>query len=135
MGPSPVFGLDELLSDLTELAVGRVGVSARFTRLDDAPEARRQARVACNAATPEAAEVRRFDEDPLAVLLASSPEYADRLVDAVLAPVLALPPSTGPWRWTRRVRGSPTEARPPGSPARCTCTATPSATGSGGCRS
>lgn len=92
MGPSPVVGLDELLSDLTELAVGRLGVSARFTRLDGAPEARRQARVACNAATPEAAEVRRFGEDPLAVLLASSPEYADRLVNAALAPVLALPP-------------------------------------------
>ncbi len=85
------FGVDDLVAALRDLAAARVGVSAVFSRLDKAPDGRRQARVACAAATPGSRQVLRFDEHPLAVLLASGPEPARALVDAVLAPVLALP--------------------------------------------
>lgn len=84
------FGLDHLVEALAGLATGRVGVSAPLGRLDRASEGRRQARVACTAATPGSSEVLRYDEHPLPVLLASSSESARLLVDAVLGPVLAL---------------------------------------------
>lgn len=85
------FGVDDLAALLSGLAAGRVGLSAQFPRLDRVAEGRRQARTACAAATPASTEVVRFDEHPLAVLLAGSLEQARSLVDAVLAPVLALP--------------------------------------------
>ncbi|TWG94090.1 PucR-like helix-turn-helix protein [Nocardioides sp. J9] len=85
------FGLDQLVAALEGVADARVGVSREVGRLDEVPEARCQARVACAAVSPGAAAVGRFGSDPLAVLLASSPDQARALVDAVLAPVLALP--------------------------------------------
>jgi hypothetical protein len=85
------FGVDELVESLASLASGRVGVSAPFHLLEEAPAGRRQARLAILAATPGSREVLRFDEHPLAVLLASTPERADALVRAVLGPVLDLP--------------------------------------------
>ncbi|MHA6631542.1 PucR family transcriptional regulator [Pseudonocardia sichuanensis] len=86
------FGVERLVATLGGLATGRVGVSVPIPCLENTQEGRRQARVACAAATPGAAEVVRFDEHPLAVLLAGSPEQARALADAVLGPVLALPP-------------------------------------------
>jgi hypothetical protein len=85
------FGAEHLVELLSALAQARVGVSSVVGRLDDIQEARRQARVACAAVSPGAAVVGRFGADPLAVLLAASPDQAQVLVDAVLAPVLALP--------------------------------------------
>ncbi|GAA3677979.1 helix-turn-helix domain-containing protein [Nocardioides ginsengisoli] len=85
------FGADHLLAVLGPLARARVGVSTVLPRLEDAQEGRRQARVACASATPGSRDVLRFGEHPLAVLLASSTDQARMLVDAVLAPVLALP--------------------------------------------
>ncbi len=85
------FGAEHLVEVLTGLAQARVGVSTVVGRLDDIQEARRQARVACAAVSPGAAVVGRFGADPLAVLLAASPDQARVLVDAVLAPVMALP--------------------------------------------
>ncbi|MDQ6523162.1 helix-turn-helix domain-containing protein [Nocardioides sp. LHD-245] len=88
----PGFGVDHLVELLTGLARARVGISRVVARLDEVQEARRQARVACASVSPGAAAVGRFGADPLAVLLAASPDQARVLVDAVLAPVLALPP-------------------------------------------
>ncbi|UUW90266.1 PucR family transcriptional regulator [Pimelobacter simplex] len=86
------FGADHLVDVLAGLARARVGISCVVGRLDEVQEARRQARVACAAVSPGEATVARFGTDPLAVLLAGSPDQARILVDAVLAPVLALPP-------------------------------------------
>ena len=85
------FGVQHLAEALVGSARGRVGVSAAFHGLADAPEARRQARLACSAATPSTRAVIRFDQHPLAVLLAGAPDHALALARAVLAPVLDLP--------------------------------------------
>ncbi|WP_460851217.1 PucR family transcriptional regulator [Nocardioides montaniterrae] len=87
----PGFGVEELAAVLAELAAGRVGMSAVFATIDGAVRARHEARTACAAATPGTSEVVRFEQHPLAVLLASNPDQARQLVDAVLGPVLALP--------------------------------------------
>lgn len=86
------FGVEHLVEVLRVLARARVGVSDVVSRLDEVQEARRQARVACAAVSPGTVDVGRFGSDPLAVLLASSPDQARALVDAVLGPALALPP-------------------------------------------
>ncbi len=85
------FGVGHLVDALGEVATGRVGVSTTIARLEDAARARRQARVACSAGTPGTPGVLAYGDHPLAVLLASSPEPARGIVDAVLGPVLALP--------------------------------------------
>ncbi|TNM48209.1 PucR family transcriptional regulator [Nocardioides albidus] len=85
------FGPDHLADLLGGVARSRVGISSVVTRLDDVQEARRQARVACAAVSPGTNAVGRFGADPLAILLAASPDQARVLADAVLAPVLALP--------------------------------------------
>lgn len=86
----PGFGVDHLVALLGDLARGRVGVSNALPRLEDAQDGRRQARTACAAATPGSRDVVCFEDHPLAVLLASSPDQAKALVEALLAPVLAL---------------------------------------------
>lgn len=88
---APGFAADRLDEVLAELAQGRVGVSSTFARVDGAPQARREARVAASAATPGTAEVLRYDEHPLAVLLSGTPEGAASLAAGVLGPVLELP--------------------------------------------
>jgi hypothetical protein len=85
------FGAQHLTEVLTELARGRVGISAPFHALTEAPDARRQARLACAAATPASRDLVRFDQHPLGVLLAGTPDQAAALAAAVLGPVLALP--------------------------------------------
>jgi hypothetical protein len=84
------FGSEALVEVLAGLARGRVGVSASFRGLADAPDARRQARLACSAAAPASHEVVRFADQPLAVLLAAAPDQAAALASSVLGPVLAL---------------------------------------------
>jgi hypothetical protein len=88
----PGFSTKHLVGVLEEPARGRVGVSTVFPVLADAPEARREARLACQSATPGSQEVVRFDQRPLAVLLASAPDQAAGVAAAVLGPVLSLQP-------------------------------------------
>jgi hypothetical protein len=84
------FGVQHLVDALGASARGRVGISAAFHGIADAPEARRQARLASCAAAPSSREVVRFDQHPLGVLLAAGPDQADGLARAVLGPVLDL---------------------------------------------
>ncbi|MGN6723038.1 MAG: PucR family transcriptional regulator [Marmoricola sp.] len=88
------FGFDraQLREFLSEAATGRVGLSAPFHRLEEAAEAKRSARVACIAMAPDAVGVVAYDDDPLAVLLASVPDQAAALARSLLGPVLDLPP-------------------------------------------
>ena len=62
-----------------------------YSNLDQSAAALRQAQVACAAATPGTPELFRYDQRPIAVLLASVPELAHNIAVAVLGPVLALP--------------------------------------------
>jgi hypothetical protein len=84
------FNADDLVEVLRKLGHARVGVSAVFPSLTEASEARRQARLACSAATPSSREVVRFDQHPLAVLIAGTPDQAAVLATAVLGRVLEL---------------------------------------------
>lgn len=84
------FDRAQLKESLESQATARVGVSTPFQRLEDAAEAKRGARVACLAMAPGSQGVLTYDEDPLAVLLASVPDQAAQLVRALLSPVLDL---------------------------------------------
>ncbi|AKU19129.1 hypothetical protein VV02_19940 [Luteipulveratus mongoliensis] len=86
----PGFAVERLVTALADITTARVGVSTPFGRLDRAADARRQARIACAAATPGTRELLRFGERPLAMLLASSPDQARSLLEGVLAPVMEL---------------------------------------------
>jgi hypothetical protein len=86
------FGAERLVEVVSGVTGRPVGVSAVFRGLVDAPDARRQARVACAAATPSSREVVRFDQHPLAVLLAGQPDQAAATTRAVLGAVLRLDP-------------------------------------------
>jgi hypothetical protein len=85
------FGAPRLVEAMSGLARRRVGISSTFYGLADAPDARRQARLACSASAPSSRDVVRFDQHPLAVLLAGAPDQAVALTSAVLGPVLELP--------------------------------------------
>jgi len=76
---------------LAELAEARVGVSRSYADLELTPQALRQARVACLAAAPGTADVIRHEQQPVAVLLSSTPEAGTAFAHDVLGPVLALP--------------------------------------------
>ena len=88
---TPRVNLDKLCAHLTELAAGPVGVSAAYASLDQTPAALRQARLACATATPGGPHLVRYEQVPIAVLLASAPDAAGVVAQAVLGPVLALP--------------------------------------------
>jgi hypothetical protein len=85
------YDVSRLAATVAELATARVGISATFARLDAAYTARQQARLAAAAATPGSNQVARFEEQSLAVLIASSPDPATSLVRRTLGPVLDLP--------------------------------------------
>jgi hypothetical protein len=84
-------GAADLAEVLADPARSRVGISAPFRGLAGAPNARRQARLACSAAAPSSREVVCFDDQPLPVLLAAAPDQTAALAGSVLGPVLALP--------------------------------------------
>ncbi len=86
------FGIEHLVEVLAGMAVSQVGVSAPFVRLENAADGRRQARLACAAASRRPGDVVRFEQQPLAVLLAAAPDRAAALAAAVLGPVLDLSP-------------------------------------------
>jgi hypothetical protein len=88
---TPRVGVDKLCAHLAELTSGPVGVSAPYPRLDQTPAALRQARLAYATATPGSRELVRYEQAPIAVLLASAPDAATMVAESILGPVLALP--------------------------------------------
>jgi hypothetical protein len=84
-------GIDVLCARLAELVNGPVGLSEPYGNLEQTPAALRQARLASSAATPGSREIVRYEQVPIAVLLAGAPDAAATVARAVLGPVLALP--------------------------------------------
>jgi PucR C-terminal helix-turn-helix domain/GGDEF-like domain len=76
---------------LARLATARIGVSQMFPGLESAPRALGEARVACLAAAPNSRQLIRYEQDPVAILLASAPDASKVFAHAVLQPVLAQP--------------------------------------------
>lgn len=72
-------------------ARARVGVSPSFHSLRDTPQALRFARLALAGLRGAGPGVARFDDDPLAMVVAAAPAEAAQLVGVVLRPVLDLP--------------------------------------------
>ncbi|MFJ8111253.1 PucR family transcriptional regulator [Streptomyces sp. NPDC096132] len=72
-------------------AHARVGVSPGFDSLRDAPQALRFARLALAGLPGAGPGVARFDDNPLAMLVAAAPAEAAHLTEVVLAPLLVLP--------------------------------------------
>ncbi|HEU4422920.1 MAG TPA: helix-turn-helix domain-containing protein [Pilimelia sp.] len=87
----PPLTVSKLCQRLASLAGGRVGVSEAFAGLDQTASALRQAQMACAAATPGSRDIVRYEQEPIAVLLASVPELGGNVASAVLGPLLALP--------------------------------------------
>ena len=88
---TPRNGMDKLCAHLAELTSGPVGLSEPYPNLDQTPVALRQARLAYAAGTPGSRDVVRYEQVPIAVLLASAPDAAAGVAHAILGPVLALP--------------------------------------------
>ncbi|MFF7648151.1 helix-turn-helix domain-containing protein [Streptomyces canus] len=72
-------------------AGARVGVSPGFPSLRDTPQALRFARLALAGLPGDGPGVARFDDNPLAMLVAAAPAEAAHLLSVVLKPVLELP--------------------------------------------
>ncbi|WP_051400223.1 helix-turn-helix domain-containing protein [Haloechinothrix halophila] len=83
--------LDDLCSYLRTHTTAPVGVSAAYSSLDGTHQAARQARLAVAAAPEGSCEVIRYDQASIPILLASAPDAAAELVQAVLGAVLQLP--------------------------------------------
>jgi hypothetical protein len=83
----PIERLPVLLGELTG---DPVGISTPFSSLDKTPNALRQARLACAGAMPAHQPI-RYEQAPVAVLVASAPDAASTLVRSILGRVLALP--------------------------------------------
>jgi PucR C-terminal helix-turn-helix domain/GGDEF-like domain len=90
---TPRVQIDRLCALLTDLAKGSVGLSEPYQNLDQTPIGLRQARLACQAAAPSTHGLVRYEQVPIGVLLASAPDAAARVANAILGPVLALPES------------------------------------------
>jgi hypothetical protein len=88
---TPRVTIDRLCVHLAELTNGSVGISAPYSSLDQSPAALHQARLACATATPGSHELVRYEQVPIAILLASAPPAAATVAQAILGPVLALP--------------------------------------------
>ncbi len=88
---TPRVGIERLCALLAELTTGPVGVSAPYGNLEQTPAALRQARLAYAAATPSSHDLIRYEQVPIAVLLASAPEAATVVARTILGAVLALP--------------------------------------------
>lgn len=72
-------------------ATGPVGVSPVFTHLEEAPRAFYLAGVALHSRPNPESRVRRFDDTPIAALVAAAPDAARAIAQNVLGPVLRLP--------------------------------------------
>jgi PucR C-terminal helix-turn-helix domain/GGDEF-like domain len=71
-------------------APGRVGISPVYAALEETPHALYLARIALQSAPRGAPSVRRFDDTPLATLVAAAPEAAVHIARRVLGGVLEL---------------------------------------------
>ncbi|MFI1917021.1 PucR family transcriptional regulator [Nocardia sp. NPDC020380] len=69
----------------------RVGISPPYDALPETPQALHFARLALAGLRGRARGVARFDDDPLAMLIAAAPVEAERMVRVSLGPLLALP--------------------------------------------
>ncbi|MFJ8082934.1 PucR family transcriptional regulator [Streptomyces sp. NPDC096205] len=83
--------LERLLTVLARQATLRYGVSPAFASLADCATGLRLARLALAAADPAGPRVVRFDDGPLAGLVAHSPDVAARMARSVLGALLDLP--------------------------------------------
>lgn len=81
----------ERLHDWLVATDARVGLSPCFSSLDETPRALHRARLAEASIPPGVKEVREFNEDPLAILVAAAPSTASLVTRSVLGPVLDLP--------------------------------------------
>jgi hypothetical protein len=76
---------------LEACSTGHVGVSPLFRELDAAPRAFYLAGIALQSTPYPHVRVRRFDETPVAVLVAAAPDAASAIMRNVLGRLLALP--------------------------------------------
>ncbi len=90
---TPRVRLERLCTMLAELTNGPVGISEQYTKLDQTPNGLRQARLAYLAAAPSPHSLVRYEDVPIAVLLATAPDAAASVANRILGPVLALPES------------------------------------------
>ncbi|MGW6423095.1 PucR family transcriptional regulator [Nocardia sp. NPDC055053] len=81
----------EVLASVAQVALGRVGVSPLFHRLDGAARALRLAQVALETSAPGTKGIRSLDDDPPIDLLVRDRDTTRRFVVRVLHGVLALP--------------------------------------------
>ena len=84
---------DQACAELAAVAVAAVGVSASYTGLELTPPAARKARIACLSATPGSTELVRYEQHPIATLLAGAPDDAVAVAHSVLGPLFALTPT------------------------------------------
>jgi hypothetical protein len=85
-GPDP----SEVVRIVGAAAPGRVGISPVYPTLEETPRAFYLARIALQSAPLGAPSVRRFDDTPLATLVAAAPEAATLIARRVLGRVLEL---------------------------------------------
>ncbi|MFI1073584.1 PucR family transcriptional regulator [Streptomyces puniciscabiei] len=85
-------GEDAVLRVLGGFTPARVGISPAYDALRDTPRALRYARLALARLPAGAPGLVRFDDSPLALLVAANVDDATRIADTVFARVLELPP-------------------------------------------
>ncbi|MFB6835485.1 PucR family transcriptional regulator [Streptomyces sp. NPDC056361] len=83
--------MGRLVETLRVLTVHRAGVSPRYTRLDQTPQALHLAQVALAGAAPHDETVSLFDDAPLPMLVVSAPSTASRIGHQVLGELMDLP--------------------------------------------
>jgi hypothetical protein len=86
-----VDGITELIDALRALAVGPVGVSPSYTRLEQTPQALHLARNALAGAEAGVATVTVFDDAPVPMLVVSAPSTAATISKQILGELLELP--------------------------------------------
>jgi hypothetical protein len=87
----PDVNLTQAVECIEKHASGCVGLSSLFSRLEAAPRAHYLAGVAVRSTPRSNRRVRCFDDTPIAVLVAASPDAATAIAHNVLGPVLELP--------------------------------------------
>jgi len=83
--------LGRLVAVLTGRSAHRVGISPQYDALEQTGQALRFARIAMTAAVPGRPAVTLFDEAPLAVAAASTPEVMRHVTGSVLGALAGLP--------------------------------------------
>lgn len=86
----PADDLTEVEGILGRAAPARVGISPVHASLAEVPRALYLARIAMASAVPGSPTLRRFDDTPIATLVAAAPEAATRIARQVLGPLLEL---------------------------------------------